>query len=436
MKRLLILSPAFPPLNAADLHRVRMSLPHYQRNGWEVEVVCVDPSQQEHPKEPALLETIPSSIPIHQACAFPLSLGARFGVRNTGLRSLPFVFLKVLRLLTARHFDLVFISSTQFVLFPLGRIWTLLTGVPCVLDLHDPWVSDAYDKPGAPPPPGGWKFTVAQVMAKALEGWSMRGAAGLLSVSPVYITTIQRRYPCTASTPSAVIEFGASQQDMECAGLGPSPLPDDGRIHLVYTGASGPGLHGVIPAFLDGLALLHKTRPNLAEQLHVHFIGTCQVAEGLGTPTVAPLAAARGLSDLVTEVPHRLGHLECLRYQQHSDVLLLLGSLDPAYSPSKLYPYITAGRPLLCVAVQGGALAAKLSELRCGSSVVFSSVEQIAPAVAKLLARVADESQLEDVANRDMKRFRQHYLAEALTARQAGFFEEVLASHAGKRTQT
>jgi len=436
MKRLLILSPAFPPLNAADLHRVRMSLPHYLRFGWEVEVVCVDPSQQEHPKEPALLGTIPSSIQVHQACAFPLSIGARIGVRNTGLRSLPFVFFKVLRLLTSRHFDLVFISSTQFILFPLGRIWTLLTGVPCVLDLHDPWVSDAYDKPGAPPPPGGWKFAIAQLMAKALEGWSMRGAAGLLSVSPSYITTIQRRHRGTAAIPSAVIEFGASQQDMQCAGLGPSPLPDDGRIHLVYTGASGPGLHGVIPAFLDGLALLLKTKPQLSERLHVHFIGTCQVAEGKGTPTVAPLAAERGLTGLVSEIHHRLGHLECLRYQQHADVLLLLGSLDPAYSPSKLYPYITAGRPMLCVAVQGGALAAKLTELRCGSTVIFSSDEHIAPAVAKLLARVADGMQLEDVTQRDMKRFSGHYLAEALTERQVRFFEDVLTLQAGKRMQT
>ena len=33
MKRLLIISPNFPPLNAADMQRVRMSLPYFKDFG-------------------------------------------------------------------------------------------------------------------------------------------------------------------------------------------------------------------------------------------------------------------------------------------------------------------------------------------------------------------------------------------------------------------
>ena len=35
MRRVLIVSPSFPPISAADLHRVRMSLPYYREFGWE-----------------------------------------------------------------------------------------------------------------------------------------------------------------------------------------------------------------------------------------------------------------------------------------------------------------------------------------------------------------------------------------------------------------
>ncbi len=34
MKRVLIISPHFPPINAPDCQRVRMSLPYYRRYGW------------------------------------------------------------------------------------------------------------------------------------------------------------------------------------------------------------------------------------------------------------------------------------------------------------------------------------------------------------------------------------------------------------------
>ena len=41
MKRVLIVSPHFPPVNAADMHRARMVLPFLRENGWEAEVLAV-----------------------------------------------------------------------------------------------------------------------------------------------------------------------------------------------------------------------------------------------------------------------------------------------------------------------------------------------------------------------------------------------------------
>ena len=46
IRRLLIVSPHFPPLNAPDHQRVRMSLPHYAACGWEPVVLCIARDRQ------------------------------------------------------------------------------------------------------------------------------------------------------------------------------------------------------------------------------------------------------------------------------------------------------------------------------------------------------------------------------------------------------
>ena len=87
------------------------------------------------------------------------------GVGNAGLRCwLPMLFAG-LRLLRHEKFDLVFFSTTQFFTFTLGRIWRRLRGVPYVFDMQDPWRTDYYQRPGSRPPPGGWKYRFARLVA-------------------------------------------------------------------------------------------------------------------------------------------------------------------------------------------------------------------------------------------------------------------------------
>jgi hypothetical protein len=68
-KKLLIISPYFPPVNAADMQRVRMSLPYFAHFGWDAEVVTVAPEYSDMPKDALLQQSIPSAIAIHQVKA-------------------------------------------------------------------------------------------------------------------------------------------------------------------------------------------------------------------------------------------------------------------------------------------------------------------------------------------------------------------------------
>ena len=59
LNKVLIVSPRFPPSNGADMHRVRLSLPHFADFGWQPSVLAVDPQWVEGDDEPLLLHTVP-----------------------------------------------------------------------------------------------------------------------------------------------------------------------------------------------------------------------------------------------------------------------------------------------------------------------------------------------------------------------------------------
>jgi len=433
LKKLLIISPHFPPLNAPDMQRIRMSLPHYRANGWEPVVLTLADEFQDGVREPELMATLPPDVRIIRIPAIPVRTARRCGLGNVGLRVLPYLLWHGSRLLRAEKFDLVFFSNTQFITFPLGRIWRSWFGVPYVIDIQDPWRTDYYERRGARPPPGGWKYQFARLQAWLLEGWTYRRVGAVMSVSPNYLTDLRTRYAALDHVPAEVIRFGGSREDLAKAAADPlaPPLFDraQGQIHLLYTGASGPVMPHSLSVLFDGLRRYRERRPANAARLRLHFVGTSYVAPGAGIPSVLPVAEACGVADLIEEIPHRIGHLEALRWQQQADALLLPGSSDLAYSPSKLYPYFLTGRPILGLVFRDSVMERLLDELNCAYMVRFADAEPKEPAYADLaafldLAIAGFPAGSRRARNEEL--FNQTYLAEELTRRQCALFDRLL----------
>lgn len=433
MRRVLIVSPHFPPLNAPDMQRVRMSLPYYRAHGWEPVVLAVRDDRQVGVREPELLATVPDDITVLRASAIEPRLARRFGVGNIGLRAWFGLWAAGSRFLRQQGCDLVFFSTTQFITFTLGPLWRRRFGVPYVLDLQDPWRTDYYERPGAPPPPGGWKYRFARWEARLLEGPCVRRAAGLMSVSPAYIADLVARYPAVARIPSAALTFGASPADLERARdlsrAAPSFPRDQGQVHIVYTGASGPVMPHALLVLFSAFREYRQRSPERAARIRFHFIGTSYVAPGTGTPSVLPVARACGVEDAVTEIPHRIGFLDSARLQLQADVLLLLGSSDLAYSPSKVYLYFLTGRPILGLVFRDSVMEQLLDELNCAYLVRFRQAEPAEAAQPRLLAffdAALDGFAAGELPRRDEARFKARYLADELTRRQCELFDAAL----------
>ena len=111
LKRVLIVSPHFPPINAPDMQRVRMSLPYYQKMGWEPVVLAVNPACQSGMLEAELLPTLPEDVRIVRTAALPYRLCRYIGLGNLGLRALLFFLWTGSRILSSEKFDLVFFSN-------------------------------------------------------------------------------------------------------------------------------------------------------------------------------------------------------------------------------------------------------------------------------------------------------------------------------------
>jgi hypothetical protein len=334
----------------------------------------------------------------------------------------------------------VLFSNTQFVTFVLGRIWRWRFGTPFVLDLQDPWRTDYYERPGSRPPPGGWKYQVARFLAWLLEGWCFARAAGVMSVSPDYINDLRTRYPELKHVPSAVIRFGTSAADLAIAlRLPAKPRFSrlDGEVHFVYTGASGPVMPHALTVLFEAVRQFRERHPARGNRLRFHFLGTSYVAPSQGTETVIPLAEHYGVADLVTEVPHRLGHLECLRLQHEADVLLLPGSSDTAYSPSKTYPYFQACRPILGLVFRDSVLERVLGELGGAWIVTMSEKENLATAYASL-GQAFDLALNGRLATalppRHEASFEACFLAESLTREQCRLFEQSIGGAPADKT--
>ncbi len=434
MKKVLLVTPHFPPLNAPDMQRVRMSLPYYRTHGWEPIVLCVGDQWQDGVREPELEQTIPADIRIVRVPALPLAWTRFFGMRNLGLRCWLHFFFAGLRLIRREKIDLVFFSNTQFVTFTLGRIWRALLGTPYVFDMQDPWRTDYYERPGSRRPPGGWKYQLARVMAWALEGWSFRRVSAVMSVSPNYLDDLRARYPHFIEVPTDVIRFGASREDIAIARALPPPAHrysrEHGEIHFVYTGAAGPVMPHALTVLFQGLAQYRNRSPERAQRLHFHFLGTSYVAPGQGKNSVLPVAEACGVASQVTEIPHRLGHLECLRLQLDADALLLPGSSDLAYSPSKVYPYYLSQRPTLGLAFRESVMERLLGELSFALVVSFhndESKQAAHDAICRFFDLACEAFPSSAFPVRNEAYFNAHFLADSLTARQCALYARALS---------
>ena len=352
MRRVLMVSPHFPPDSSAASHRVRLLAPHLEAAGWSPTVVTLEPAAYEGRLDPDLAALVPASLRVVRAPAWQADVTRRIGLGDLGLRAFTGLRRTCHALLARERFDALFI--TVYPVYPalLGGGLKAAHGVPFVLDYQDPWVGAWGRSVGGGP--GGapdWKSRASRRLGTWLEPWAVRAADALVAVSQGTIDDIVARIPEAARLPQGVIPLGFEPADFAALRARP-PLaphfdPADGLIHLCYAGTLLPTGSGTLRLLLQALDRARRDDP-AAARLRLHFFGTSNQSDS-GVYRVLPLARECGVADAVSEVPGRLDYLDALSVLTHASGILLLGSAERHYTASKLYPALLAQRPILAL---------------------------------------------------------------------------------------
>ena len=346
-----MISPHFPPDSSAGTHRVRLLAPHLPAYGWTPTVLTVAEQDYESRLDPELAALVPPSLKIVRSRALAPAVTRRIGIGDLGLRALPGLYRAARRLFDAHRFDAAFITIYPTYPAVLGPMLKRRFHTPFVLDYQDPWV-------------GAWGATVGggaegavdaksrstRAIAERLEPRVLRAADAVTAVSArTYEDAIAR----TGATPRATAEIpiGWDAGDVDALATRenrPRLIAADGRVHFCYTGTILPLGVGIVRALFTALRGLIDRDPAMADRVRLDFFGTSNQTAG-GPPRVLPVAAELGVTGLVTEQPARLDYLDALAVLRQADALLLLGSAEPHYTPSKIFPALLAGRPMLAV---------------------------------------------------------------------------------------
>ena len=377
-RHVLIISPRFPPINAPDHQRVRMSLPYFEQWGWQPTILTVDPVYINGVCDPLLAKTVPPSIEVISTPALPRTRTRWIGLGTIDWRCLPYIAEAGTQLLKHRHFDLIYFSTTAFPTFSLALLWHQRFQSPYVIDFQDPWLSDYYSRTHTSPP-GGWlKYGINQLVARILEPKVVRKASHIISVSPEYPKVLCKHYPWLRPEHCSELPFGAPKADFEILpSLGITQTvfnPDDGYRHWVYVGRCGSDIMSTsLYTLFFGMYRLRQNAFLTQHKIKLHFVGTSYAPPDRAVKTVEPIAAQLGLSDLVEERTQRIPYFEALQVLVESDAILLMGSDDPGYTASKLYPCVLAQKPILAIFHQASSVVKILQQCQAGAAVTFET---------------------------------------------------------------
>ena len=414
------------------MQRVRLALPHLRAAGWEPTVLAVAPESVEGGvREPRLEATYPADIRVVRVRGVPPAWTRRLGFGALWLRCGRAIARAGAQLLRAERFDLVFFSTTQFDAFRLGPAWRDRFGVPFVVDYQDPWVNRYYARTGTRPP-GGWlKYSLGQYRARRAEPAVLRAAAGVIAVSPAYGPMLAAAHPWFDPARVEVMPFGAAEADFAAIADYRPAAPvvefEPGRFHHVYTGRCGPDMALALTIVFRAFKRHLAQQPADAERMRFHFIGTGYAPPPLGADVVRPIAQAEGVADFVTEHRYRVPYFDALYYLRRADALVAVGSDDPTYSASKIFPYVLARRPLLLVFHRDSLVLQFADRVDAGQRFRFAGPNDLEPLVAAVQREwFADAARRRDVSF-DAAAFAP-FSAAAMTARLAAIFDRATAA--------
>ncbi len=372
-----IVAPHFPPSNLAGVHRARLFCQHLHEFYWHPVVLTTHWRHYEEALDWELAALVDPQLEVIHTRALPTKPIRAIG--DIGIRSFYWHVAALKRLQREGRLDFLLITIPSFYSALIGEVMYRGTPLPFGIDYIDPWV---HDWPGADKKYS--KAWASMELANRLEPLAVKHASLISGVAEGYFAGVLERNPHLRSQcVTAAMPYGFSTHDFEAdAVYTKSPFlfnPSDGNTHFVYAGALLPRAVSVLKRFLEGLTEYRKSEWGQRHPVRVHFIGTGKSPNDQAGYNVRPLARELGVLDLISEHPHRMAYLDVLVHLKHAAGVLVVGSTEAHYTPSKVYQAVQSRRPVLAFLHQASTAVRVLEHSRAGMAITLTEQELPSP---------------------------------------------------------
>ena len=344
LKKILIISPHFPPSNLAAVHRTRLFAQHLPAFGWQPIILAVHEKYYEEKLDWDLYKLLPQELRIEKANAFKVTQPRVIG--DIGLRSFFQLYRKAKKLIKKEQIDFLYIPIPSFYVALLGRFLHTSTGIKYGIDYIDPWV---HFFPGS-----NQLFSrhwISTKIAKFLEPIAVKKASLITGVAEGYYQGVIERNPhLLQQALFQAMPYGGEYEDhriLKNLNLQPYLFQKkENIVQLIYAGAMLPKAYGPLEQIFISISAYKE----LFQYVKFHFIGTGKSANDHNSFNIKPLAEKYGLwQDIIFEYPARIPYLDVLIHLDNADGVFILGSTESHYTPSKVFQGVLSGKPIFAV---------------------------------------------------------------------------------------
>jgi hypothetical protein len=369
LKKILFITPHYPPSNLAAVHRSRLFAQHLPSFGWEPVLLTVHEDNYEEALDWNLFHLLPKNQHIEKVNAFPVTKPRIIG--DIGLRGFFQLRKKALQLVKELNIDFVYIPIPSFYVSLIGPYLHRKTGVKYGIDYIDPWVHVF---------PGSDKFLsrhwMSTQLAKWLEPKAVKHASIITGVAEGYYEKVVERNPHLKQTCLfSAMPYGGEAEDhlrLNDMRLKPYLFEKNAKLQLVYAGAMLPKAYEPLEEIFKSIAD-HK---ELFRNTEFHFVGTGKTPNDPVGYNIKPLAEKYGLwQTVVFEYPQRVPYLDVLIHLHVADAIFILGSTEPHYTPSKAYQGVLSDKPILAVLHRNSTAIDVLRNSNAGIVLDFNGLE-------------------------------------------------------------
>jgi glycosyltransferase involved in cell wall biosynthesis len=237
-----------------------------------------------------------------------------------------------------KKIELILTSSPPFSSILIGRWLKLATGIPWISDYRDLWTGDVLRD---------WVPAWRRRLEVGLEKWALSKADAVITVSEQKTAFMKQRITKLPDDCFFTVTNGYDLEEYENLA---KPSQKSDALRMIYTGRLFKNRRGY--ELLHAAGNLFRQKPHLKSRLRVEYYGgvTSEIRE-----TMEKLIDQYDLQSNISFLPD-VPYEKAKKLQVEADILLLIvdtGETTSGVIPGKLFEYIAAQTPILCIAEQG-----------------------------------------------------------------------------------